>query len=241
MTHVLLAEHDAPLGDSVLGVLGKVAVLGEWVRSAAELKGWVAVRRSHAPELVLLDWELPGAATGEPLDVVQGSFPLARIVVLSERLSGDGAALLLGQGIPSLQKPINPFILAMLALGLASSRPGRDESSWCRSVMPLGCAARPSLSFDEIVSGYARSRKLSKQQELILNHYLNGESDKEIAERCACSGATVYEHWRRMAKKSGGSQKSCVVTDFHRYLRQAQGSASAWVELPRKAPSSSVG
>ena len=72
-----------------------------------------------------------------------------------------------------------------------------------------------------MVAAYATSRRLSKQQALILDLYLNGKTDKEIAELCTCSGATVYEHWRRMAKKSGGRQKSDLIADFHRYLRHS--------------------
>jgi DNA-binding CsgD family transcriptional regulator len=59
---------------------------------------------------------------------------------------------------------------------------------------------------------------LSKQQRMILRMYLDGMSDKEIAQICRCSEATVYEHWRRMARKAGGSQKGDVISDFHRFL-----------------------
>ena len=52
----------------------------------------------------------------------------------------------------------------------------------------------------------------------MLELYLVGNNDKEIAEAFSCSGATVYEHWRRMARKANGACKSDVVTDFHRFL-----------------------
>ncbi|HTV18514.1 MAG TPA: LuxR C-terminal-related transcriptional regulator [Polyangiaceae bacterium] len=153
---------------------------------------------------MLLDWELPGAAAGEPLGVLQELLPSATIVVLSEGLTGDDAAVLLSRGVPSIHKPVHPFVLSTLALDLAT------ESA------PVSGGA---TDFENLVAAYAASRRLSKQQALILDLYLNGKSDKEIAELCACSGATVYEHWRRMARKSGGRQKSDLVADFHRYLR----------------------
>jgi DNA-binding CsgD family transcriptional regulator len=53
---------------------------------------------------------------------------------------------------------------------------------------------------------------------MILRFYLDGRNDKEIAGLCGCSEATVYEHWRRMAKKVGGSQKGDAIADFHRFL-----------------------
>lgn len=223
MAKVLLAEHDAPLGNSVLHRLGKLDIVSEWVRSASELDAWVALlhrgpqldraqRRALEPSLVLLDWELPGAAAGEPLGVLQGLLPAATIVVLSEALSGDDAAVLLSRGVPSIHKPVHPFVLSTLALDLATEP----------AVVP-----GTTIEFENVVAAYAASRRLSKQQALILDLYLSGKSDKEIAELCACAGATVYEHWRRMARKSGGRQKSDLVADFHRYLRGTPSSTSA--------------
>jgi DNA-binding CsgD family transcriptional regulator len=65
---------------------------------------------------------------------------------------------------------------------------------------------------------YCAHRGLSSQQLVVLKGYLGGKNDKEIADVCQCSGATIYEHWRRMAKKAGGSLKSDVIADFHRFL-----------------------
>jgi len=237
MAKVLLAEHDAPLGHSVLHRLGRLDIAGEWVRSASELEAWAALLhrgqqldpaqgRALEPKLVLLDWELPGAAAGEPLGVLEGLLPSAIIVVLSEGLSGDDAAVLLSRGVPSIHKPVHPFVLSTLALDLAT------ESA------PM--VAGTSMDFENLVAAYAASRRLSKQQALILDLYLSGKSDKEIAGLCACSGATVYEHWRRMARKSGGRQKSDIIADFHRYLRGTPAStlgldaptARAGIEAP---------
>jgi DNA-binding NarL/FixJ family response regulator len=233
MAKVLLAEQDAPLGHSMLRLLSKVAIVGEWVRTASELEAWVGCRRTADPTLVLLDWELPGAAAGAPLGVLQDLLPSASIVVLSNGLSGDNAAVLLGRGVPSIRKPINPFVLSMLALDLSTE----STSSAPDGALPLEATPPSEPSFERLVAAYATSRRLSKQQALILDLYLNGKSDKEIAELCACSGATVYEHWRRMARKSGGRQKSDIIADFHRYLRHGP---SAFVPLAPAPTSSTV-
>ncbi len=68
------------------------------------------------------------------------------------------------------------------------------------------------------LEGYCALRSLSRRQKQVLELYLVGNNDKEIAETFRCSGATVYEHWRRMARKANGACKSDVVTDFHRFL-----------------------
>jgi DNA-binding NarL/FixJ family response regulator len=220
MPNVLLASPDALLGRSVLWSLAKVRIAAEWVRSVAELHRWIARTRDGLPGLVLLDWELPGAPPGEALGVLEGFLPASTIVVLAEGLTGDTAAVLLSRGVPSIQKPIHPFVLSMLALDLSADAGGATVTAVVSEPTGAGAPARPSPSFENLVAAYASSRRLSKQQALILDLYLNGKSDKEIAEHCACSGATVYEHWRRMAKKSGGRQKSDLIADFHRYLRQ---------------------
>lgn len=76
--------------------------------------------------------------------------------------------------------------------------------------------ARQSLG--EVIAAFASTRRLSPRQRLILELHLNGQNDKEIAVTLGCEVTTVYEHWRRMGRKSGGAGKSDVVADFHRYL-----------------------
>jgi DNA-binding CsgD family transcriptional regulator len=71
---------------------------------------------------------------------------------------------------------------------------------------------------ESAVASYAAHRGIHGQQLTVLKLYLGGKNDKEIAEMCGCSTATIYEHWRRMAKKLGASLKSDVVADFHRFL-----------------------
>jgi DNA-binding CsgD family transcriptional regulator len=82
---------------------------------------------------------------------------------------------------------------------------GYRQSSWAEHL-------------EAVFAQFAALRGISAQQLIILKSYLEGKNDKEIADVCQCSGATVYEHWRRMAKKSGGSLKGDVVADFHRFL-----------------------
>ena len=52
----------------------------------------------------------------------------------------------------------------------------------------------------------------------MLERYLVGNNDKEIADSFGCSATTVYEHWRRMARKANGAHKSDAIDDFHRFL-----------------------
>jgi DNA-binding CsgD family transcriptional regulator len=72
---------------------------------------------------------------------------------------------------------------------------------------------------ESVLLSYAQYRAISDQQLVVLKLYLEGNRDREIADICDCSGATIYEHWRRMAKKAGGSLKCDAISDFHRFLR----------------------
>jgi DNA-binding NarL/FixJ family response regulator len=76
----------------------------------------------------------------------------------------------------------------------------------------------PLGSLGSILEAYTELRAFSERQQLILRLYLNGQNDKEIAQELQCSESTVYEHWRRMARKANGAHKGCVINDFHRFL-----------------------
>jgi DNA-binding NarL/FixJ family response regulator len=224
---VLFVEPDPFLGQSLLQEFNTAAVVVEWIRTAAELRARSHGRDGSPPRLVFLDWELPGAPHGEPLGLVVEMFPRAAVVVLSRELNGDRAAALLIRGIPSLHKPLHPLRLSQLVLELSADArcdpieyfSSRRSAAASTTRLDRG-SGEPKRGFGQVVDTYAASRGLSHQQRLILDHYLNGKSDKEIAQLCQCAEATVYEHWRRMAKKAGGGLKSHIIADFHRYLRQ---------------------
>jgi len=88
---------------------------------------------------------------------------------------------------------------------------------------PGGAAPGWRHHLDQAFRAYCVHRSLSPRQERVLALYLSGSNDKEMADAFGCSEATVYEHWRRMAKKASGFHKWDVVTDFHRFLAGAGG------------------
>jgi DNA-binding NarL/FixJ family response regulator len=212
---VLLAVDEGPTGSSLLSALDIAAVETEWVRTIAELKARAVRSDLPAPKVVFLDLELTESSADEIVLMVRGMFPQAQIIALAGPLSGEEAARLLWQGVPYLNKPVNAPALAGLALRLLS--PGRARKSWPPTRYVPEAKDR-GAHFESIIRSYSTDRVLSRQQQLILREYLTGKNDKEIAESCRCSEATVYEHWRRMARKAVGSQKSDVIADFHRFL-----------------------
>jgi DNA-binding CsgD family transcriptional regulator len=208
---VLLVAVDGPGGHSLLHAMQAATIDVEWARSLCELETRAARDDVRTPELVFLDLEFP-ATTDQLVPLVRERFPLATTIALAAELTGEGAARLLSQGVPSLTKPVSPLALTGLALRLSIGA----ASPW--SIRPPADAPRRGARLEAIITAYTVGRVLSKQQQMILRHYLDGKNDKEIAGICGCSEATVYEHWRRMARKAGGTHKGDVITDFHRFL-----------------------
>jgi DNA-binding CsgD family transcriptional regulator len=85
---------------------------------------------------------------------------------------------------------------------------------------PPDPAAPPdrASALERLLHPYAQVRKLSRRQHRVFRLYLEGKADKEIAHILGCAAATVYEHWRRMARKAGGRNKSDAISDFHHFL-----------------------
>jgi DNA-binding NarL/FixJ family response regulator len=210
---VLLISVDGPVARSLLNAMEAATIPVEWARSLGELQSRGERDDVGAPVLVFLDLELPDAAVHQLVAQVREQFPHATTIALATELTGERAAQLLSQGVASLTKPVSPVALTGLALRLSLG----VGSPWS-SRPAVAAEPPPGVLLESLINVYAVNRVLSKQQRLILRCYLGGRNDKEIAEMCGCSEATVYEHWRRMAKKVGGAHKGDAISDFHRFL-----------------------
>lgn len=209
---VLLIADGGPQGTSLIRAMEAATIAVEWAQSITELRARAARQDLKAPVLVVVDLELPDASVDALITLVLDRFSLAQIVALACDLTGERGARLLSQGVPSLTKPVSPSALAALALRFSlDPRPANSE----RAVEP---PPEPRRHLEVVFSRYSTDRVLSKQQQQILRLYLSGMNDKEIALTCKCSEATVYEHWRRMARKAGGLHKGDAIADFHRFL-----------------------
>lgn len=127
--------------------------------------------------------------------------------------------------LPSRQTPMHPSELANMVSRLAPDGGGVSSAQVSRSAL------------DESLNSYCSMRGLSGRQRQVLELYLIGNNDKEIAESFRCSAATVYEHWRRMARKANGVHKSDAINDFHRFLggRSANDIVPSWPASPRRS------
>ncbi|HWP04542.1 MAG TPA: LuxR C-terminal-related transcriptional regulator [Polyangiaceae bacterium] len=212
-TRVLLVGLTTPEGDALEAALGRVRLEVSRARSAPDLWTRLAHLGFEPPTLVFVDLTLPETLEDGFFGTLRRALPAASQVAVAERVEGERAARLLGLGVPSLSLPASPDALVDLALKLSFRA-------------PLAVVLEPRTRSDtgdlgELASAldaYAVRRSLSGQQRAILGLYLAGNNDKAIAELCGCALATVYEHWRRMAKKAGATHKADVIADFHRFL-----------------------
>jgi DNA-binding CsgD family transcriptional regulator len=112
-----------------------------------------------------------------------------------------------------------PALVMVLPSRQASMRPSEVASVAMRLMADVGGeSGSPRMALAGSLNEYCVARSLSGRQRQVLELYLIGNNDKEIACSFNCSATTVYEHWRRMAKKAKGAHKSDVVNDFHRFL-----------------------
>lgn len=196
--------------EAVSRLLVEAKLDAEWLSGVSELEA--AEPAGAATCVVFLDLERCNSDGDGAVRLVRKAFPNAIIVALVGDLDGERAVRLLLSGVPSLGKPVGATALAELALRLAIRNAGDGPS--IVSASPREGSGR----LEPILERYADERGLSGQQRTILRLHLGGKNDKEIASDCSCSEATVYEHWRRMARKAGGQHKGCVLVDFHRFL-----------------------
>jgi DNA-binding CsgD family transcriptional regulator len=116
-----------------------------------------------------------------------------------------------------------PALVMVLPAGQRWMRPSELASVAQRLIAEVAANPHPpkttsASALGESLKDYCSIRSLSRRQRQVLELYLVGNNDKEIADAFRCSATTVYEHWRRMAKKANGVHKSCVINDFHRFL-----------------------
>ena len=114
-----------------------------------------------------------------------------------------------------------PTLVVMLPTPEASMRPSELASMALRLTTDVGGdpgLPKTASALAEALGDYCAQRSLSPRQRQVMERYLIGDNDKEIASAFSCSATTVYEHWRRMAKKANGVHKSDVINDFHRFL-----------------------
>jgi DNA-binding NarL/FixJ family response regulator len=94
-TRILVADNDARVR-SALHTLLRQEPTQITVRESADMVSMVLQVKEFRPELVLLDWELPGRPAAALLFALHGLDYHPRIIVLSTRPESEGEAMAAG-------------------------------------------------------------------------------------------------------------------------------------------------
>ena len=92
---VLVAENDERVRSSLRTLLEQEPV-DIVLRESSDLEGFVTEAGPFRPDLVLLDWELPGRPAAALLYALRGPSAGPRVIVLSRRPESEPAALSIG-------------------------------------------------------------------------------------------------------------------------------------------------
>ena len=114
MKRVLLADDDDALR-SALALLLQTRLGVTVIAEAASMEEALDVARAGQPDLILLDWELPGGSRQQRLEALRVVAPHARLIVASAR--PESATPALASGADAFVNKTGPpeIILAVFA------------------------------------------------------------------------------------------------------------------------------
>ncbi|HEU5315055.1 MAG TPA: response regulator transcription factor [Chloroflexota bacterium] len=213
---VLIADDHALLRHGIRALLREASAGDagpiEVVAEAADGRDAVRLTLRHAPDVVLLDAEMPGYSTLEALRQIR-RLPLAtppQVLILGthaieaglfDLLAAGAAGLLLKEGTGTeLIVALHEVRRAGFYLSPGISRKALDR--WHRGTRPTRRAENDALS--------ARERQ-------VLHHLASGLANREIAERLSISVKTVEAHKSHMITRLGLRSAG----DLLRYAAQA--------------------
>jgi DNA-binding NarL/FixJ family response regulator len=189
MIHVVVADDHAVVRAGVRAVLASepdMAVVAEAGDAAAAL----AAVREHHPEVLLLDWTLPGDGRAA-LTQVRAEAPATRVCILS--MHQDGATVREALGAGALGYVVKGAGIEHLVTALRSVAAGRR---FLDAAAESGLSAGPEPADDEW-------QRLTPRERLVLRRVAEGRTNREIATELSLSPKTVDTHRTNLMRKLG--------------------------------------
>jgi len=118
----ILVADDQPRVKYAMRVLLETQPGVKVVGEAMDVQSLLAETKANRPDLVLLDWELPGLAMVDSLSALRQTCPDLRVVALSVRPEARQAALL--AGVDAFVSKMEPpdRLLALIDRALSATR-----------------------------------------------------------------------------------------------------------------------
>lgn len=178
------------------------------IAEAATLDEAMAVACQSPPDLILLDFNMPGMNGASGVDRMRSRFPKAPVVVLSGELAPENIRAVLNHGAKGfIPKTLGgPSFLAALRLVLAG------ETFVPSTLMSgrYGDRQRKAVSGNH-EDGVPDLDALTEREREVLDSLCQGKSNKEMARDLAVSEVTIKAHVGNIMRKFGAANRTRVV------------------------------
>ena len=189
MIHVVVADDHAVVRAGVRAVLASEPDL-EVVAEAADADTTLDAVTAHRPEVLLLDWTLPGDGR-EALSRVRSEAPGTRVCVLS--MHQDGATVREALGAGALGYVVKGAGIEGLVTAVRSVAGGQR---FLDPAAESGLTGGP-VSLDD------DWERLTPRERLVLRRVAEGRTNREIATELSLSPKTVDTHRTNLMRKLG--------------------------------------
>jgi len=203
---VLVVDDTTLIRQGIRSLLEKrhgLEVVGEAsnAQEATELAGTLA------PDVILLDQDMPGLDTIEAIKLIKSRHPKAEIIVLAEDADDEKPFRTLEAGaIGYVLKDINPDNLARAIDGVCNGRTLIHPQVTRQLVERFRALAREKNDTNGSHLGGLTTREFE-----ILLEVAKGSTDREIAQRIFVSTTTVKSHIRSIFRKIGARNRTQAV------------------------------
>jgi DNA-binding NarL/FixJ family response regulator len=179
---------------------GDVEIVGDAASATEALR----VLRQTLPDVVLVDFRLPGMSGDELCRRIQADFPSTAVVVLTTYLSEEIVRQVASAGA-------HGFVTK--AAGLSALRAALRSAAASEPSMLTQCPAAAVVRSMHActTSGAESSVGLTPQQERVLELTVDGFTYMQIAERLFISESTVRFHIQRLKERLGAKSKAELI------------------------------
>jgi len=189
MIRVVVADDHAVVRAGVRAVLASEPDVS-LVAEAGDGTGAVVAVLAHSPEVLLLDWTLPGDGRAV-LERVRAEAPGTRVCVLS--MHQDGATVREALGAGALGYVVKGAGIENLVTALRAVAAGRR---FLDPAAESGLTSGPEPEDDDW-------ERLTPRERLVLRRVAEGRTNREIATELSLSPKTVDTHRTNLMRKLG--------------------------------------
>jgi len=157
------------------------------------------------PEIMLLDYDLPGLNGIGEISRLKKSYPGTHIVILDDPASDEDEVAMLKAGARGICPPdINESSLKLMVNSIRNGELWIRRSLTSRLLEHLREHAHPQTDTDSVDS---RLKDLTRREYEIALRVGNGESNKQIAHALDISERTVKAHLTNVFQKTGATDR----------------------------------